>query len=77
MAVPKKKTSKGRTSRRHNAYVVKQQKKLSNAVALTDCEQCGAKRRVHHVCAGCGYYKGTQVVDKVTKALDKVKTIKA
>ena len=77
MAVPKKKTSKGRTTRRHKTYLKKQRTKIANTVVLTDCSQCGEKRRVHHVCDSCGYYRGVQVIDKVSKALDKIKTIKA
>lgn len=77
MAVPKKKTSKGRTSRRHKKYLEKQRTKIGNGIVLADCSQCGERCKVHYVCEACGYYKGEQVIDKVSKALDKIKTIKA
>lgn len=77
MAVPKKKTSKGRTTRRHNAYVTKQRKKLLNNIVLAVCPNCGDKYRAHHVCSSCGYYKNEMVIDQAGKELDKITTIKA
>ncbi len=76
MPVPKKKVSKTRTRRRHTVYVKGQQRKLSEGVVLVDCSQCGSKRRAHHVCSECGYYKGKQVVDK-SKQVDKITKISA
>lgn len=77
MAVPKKKVSKGRSSRRHQAYVRKQQSRLVDRVVLADCSNCGSKVRAHHVCAGCGHYRGEQIINKLDQGLDKITTIKA
>lgn len=77
MAVPKKKTSKARTTRRHKAYQTKQRNKLTNNLALADCQNCGSKHRAHHVCSNCGFYKGEQVFNKLDQELDKVTKIKA
>ncbi len=30
--------------------------------SFSKCSHCGAATMPHHVCAGCGYYKGKQVV---------------
>lgn len=76
MAVPKKKTSRARTRRRHTTYQMKQRRKIDNGVVLVDCQQCGSKRRAHHVCGECGYYKGKQVIDN-SKAMDKITRISA
>ena len=74
--VPKKKTSKARSSRRYNKFVFETVKRLRNSVNLVDCPQCGAKKRNHYACPKCGYYKGRQVfkVDKATaQEITKVK----
>lgn len=75
MAVPKKKVSVGRSSRRYKTYVKKQHKKILDNLALVDCPQCKEKKLAHTVCKTCGTYKGRQVLDmekrseKVTKVL--------
>lgn len=76
MAVPKKKTSKVRSRRRHASYVKKQVKKLEKAVCLSTCGDCGATKMNHHVCQECGKYNGKQIIDK-SKEIDKITTIKA
>ena len=56
MAVPKRKTSKGRRDkRRHNVG-------KREAPALMKCPQCGEYKRPHRMCANCGYYNGKQIV---------------
>ncbi|PIQ79133.1 50S ribosomal protein L32 [Candidatus Peregrinibacteria bacterium CG11_big_fil_rev_8_21_14_0_20_41_10] len=77
MAVPKKKTSKTRTRRRYATYVKKQQTKLLNKVALATCSNCQEKHRIHHICNNCGHYNGQMIIDKTSKDLDKITTIKA
>lgn len=74
MAVPKKKTSKARSSRRYKTYVKKQQKKILDNLVLTECPQCKEKKVAHQVCQTCGTYKGRQVLDmeKNTKKVTKV-----
>ncbi len=41
--------------------------KLKVAGVVT-CPNCGSAMVPHKVCATCGFYKGTQVVKKSTKA---------
>jgi len=65
MAVPKQKSSKGRTRRRRSHHG------LSSA-ALVKCSHCGKPASPHQVCPNCGYYKNREVVD-VLKNLDKPK----
>ncbi|MGL4366971.1 MAG: 50S ribosomal protein L32 [Brevinemataceae bacterium] len=57
MGVPKKKTSKCHSRiRRSNSYY------KMDAVNLSTCSDCGAKKLPHRVCSSCGMYKGRQVV---------------
>ncbi|HHU79068.1 MAG: 50S ribosomal protein L32 [Caldicoprobacterales bacterium] len=56
MAVPKKKTSKGRRDRRRANW------KLS-LPGVVDCPQCGESKLSHRVCKKCGYYDKKQVID--------------
>lgn len=56
MAVPKKKTSKQRKRKRRTHWKLK----VPNNVR---CSHCGAANRSHRVCAGCGHYGETQVLD--------------
>jgi large subunit ribosomal protein L32 len=55
MAVPKKKQSHSRTSKR------RAQHKISSP-ALNVCPQCHSPRRPHRVCPTCGTYAGREVV---------------
>lgn len=75
--VPKKKTSKARTSRRYKAFQNKARVRLKEAIQLGTCSNCQAKIRLHHVCPDCGFYRGKDVLGKVEKAAAKVETIKA
>ncbi len=56
MAHPKRKTSKARRDKRRSHH------KIAD-VPLTECSNCGALHRHHHVCMECGYYRGRQVLD--------------
>lgn len=76
MAVPKKKTSKGRTRRRHKAYLYKQTTKLQKKVQVVSCTNCGEDKLNHFVCKSCGQYNGRQVLD-MDKKINKITTVKA
>ncbi|MCL2138475.1 MAG: 50S ribosomal protein L32 [Treponema sp.] len=56
MAVPRYKTSKARTRRRRSINM-----KLT-APNLVECNGCGNKVLLHHVCPKCGFYRGKQVI---------------
>lgn len=55
MAVPKKKTSKSRRGMRRSHDSLKD-------ITLTECSNCGSKKRPHHLCDSCGHYKGIQII---------------
>lgn len=55
MAVPFRRVSKTRKAKRRTHQNVK-------SVTLTDCTNCGARVKPHHVCGKCGYYKGKEVI---------------
>lgn len=57
MAVPKKKTSKSCTSRRHKTYKFLQNRKMKNALNFVKCSECSAMKVNHRVCDTCGMYK--------------------
>jgi large subunit ribosomal protein L32 len=57
MALPKRRTSKHRKRiRRSHLRIAKP--------ALANCSRCGATKKPHTVCDGCGYYDGTEVTPK-------------
>jgi large subunit ribosomal protein L32 len=56
MGVPKKRTSKMRRDRRRAAN-----NKISSAVQVINCSNCGAPVMPHRVCAACGHYGDKQV----------------
>ncbi len=57
MAVPKRRTSTSRKNKRrtHKKLI------LPN---MSECPNCGAMKRSHHVCSECGYYGGEEVIEK-------------
>lgn len=55
MAVPKKKTSKSKKNMRRAHDAV-------SAPGLSLCPQCQEPKLPHRVCAGCGTYKGQEVI---------------
>ncbi len=55
MAVPKKKTSKGRKGRR-------QAGKGYRLAAPVPCPNCNQPRRPHRICPHCGFYRGKVVL---------------
>lgn len=56
MAVPKKKTSKAKKNMRRSHHAL-------SAIAITTCAKCGAPKRSHRVCLGCGDYNNKQVLN--------------
>ena len=56
MAVPKKRTSKRRKNMRRSHHAIKY-----NA-AVTICNDCGEMKLSHHLCEGCGSYRGRKVI---------------
>jgi large subunit ribosomal protein L32 len=56
MAHPKRKTSKARRDKRRSHHNV-------SDVVLTECTNCGAMHKYHHVCMECGYYRGRQIIN--------------
>ncbi|PIZ01212.1 50S ribosomal protein L32 [bacterium (Candidatus Howlettbacteria) CG_4_10_14_0_8_um_filter_40_9] len=57
MAVPKKKTSKSRTSSRKAANM------KTPSITLTVCKKCGEKVMSHTICKVCGYYGGKKIIE--------------
>lgn len=55
MAVPKKKTSRRRTGMRRSHHAIK------FTAAVEYCPSCGAPKLRHHLCQGCGAYRGLQI----------------
>ena len=63
MAVPKKRTSHRRKGMRRSHDAIK-----FNA-SVDYCETCGELKLRHHVCSGCGMYRGIQVFEPKDKDL--------
>lgn len=74
--VPKKKTTKRVSKQRYGSFKTKVLNKLTDALNLTTCKDCGAKVPTHQACGECGKYRGRQVIDK-QKKIDKITKIKA
>lgn len=45
---------------------------MSDSYKVSKCQNCGAVKLSHHVCAVCGYYKGKQVLTIKSKSKTKV-----
>ena len=60
MAVPKKKTTRGKTNKRRVHIFLK-------PVDLMICPQCNRLKKSHIVCLSCGFYKGKEVIDVIKK----------
>jgi len=47
------------------------------APTLATCSNCGAMHRPHHMCLGCGFYKGRLVVDMTAKTKAREERLQA
>ena len=56
MAVPKRKTSKAKSSSRKSANM------KMTAPGLSICPQCKEPKLPHRVCPNCNYYDGKEIV---------------
>ncbi|MGL4987401.1 MAG: 50S ribosomal protein L32 [Treponemataceae bacterium] len=56
MAVPRAKTSKGRTKRRQGLNM------RLTAPNLVECGNCCNLVLLHRVCPKCGFYRGRQII---------------
>ncbi|MBM3206375.1 MAG: 50S ribosomal protein L32 [Candidatus Staskawiczbacteria bacterium] len=63
MAVPKRRRSSS-ASRQRRMHI------FINPAAFTLCKKCGKSIRPHVVCSHCGFYKGKEVINVLSK-LDK------
>ncbi len=63
MAVPKQRKTKSRRNQRRSHLSLK-------APSLIKCPKCGKLILPHIVCPECGFYKGKEVIDVLSK-LDK------
>lgn len=75
--VPKKKTSKARSSRRYKSFQNRARIRLEDAIQLGTCSKCAAVTRLHHVCTECGYYRGMDTLGKAKKTEEKITKIQA
>ncbi len=65
MPVPKRKTSKSRRDSRHSCNFIRPR-------PFSACSNCQQPVLGHVVCAGCGYYKGRQIMaTKVDRAVKR------
>ena len=65
MALPKKKVSKARSSKRFHAN------SHATAPTLVECNHCHEKKLAHVVCKECGYYDGKQVLEIKSKEAEE------
>lgn len=74
MPVPKRKTSKCRRNLRNANKGVKKR-------VFAECQNCQQPLRPHAACSGCGFYKGSKVVetkaDRAIKRAEKSKQVAA
>ena len=66
MSTMKQKHTKGRRDRARKMLKLKSK-------SLVKCSHCGAQIQAHAVCPKCGYYKGKEVVNTMTKIKKKKK----
>ena len=55
MAVPKRKTTPSRRGMRRSHDALK-------FVQTCECKNCGEQKLPHHLCKGCGHYRGREVM---------------
>jgi len=64
MAVPKKRTTKSRRDKRRMHIYLR-------PPVLSVCPKCGKEVRPHTLCQNCGYYKGKEIIDVLSKLTKK------
>ena len=68
MAVPKRKTSRTNRDKRRTHDRI-------SIVNIVECPRCHSKKKAHHVCQSCGYYKNIEIIpqekDAKTRAKEK------
>ncbi len=62
--------TKSHTANRRSHHALK-------STSFVKCSNCKALKKMHIVCAACGFYKGKKVLDLVKKAEKKLKKTKA
>ena len=62
MAVPKKRTSKRRKGMRRSHDSIK------FTANVVECPDCGDLKLRHHICPGCGIYRGRKIFDVAEEA---------
>ncbi len=72
MVIPTQKVSIMRRNRRHAIWQRSVLKKLSNAINVVKCSNCGADKLAHRVCKVCWYYGNQQVLTIKTKSKEKI-----
>ncbi len=55
MAVPKRKTSPSKRNMRRSHDSL-------TPLQFQECPNCGELRQPHHICQGCGHYKGREIL---------------
>jgi large subunit ribosomal protein L32 len=64
MAVPTQRHTKSRRDKRRMHIFLKEP-------VLVKCEKCGKPIKPHTVCLNCGYYRGREVIDVLSKLTKK------
>ena len=63
-AVPKNKRSKSKRDMKRNNFKL-------NAMSITECPRCHAKKVAHRVCLSCGYYNNVEIIKFEEKSKTK------
>jgi large subunit ribosomal protein L32 len=66
MAVPKKHTTKSKRDKKRMHIFL-------NPPTLGNCPKCGKPKLPHAICHNCGFYKGVEVLDVLSKLEKKEK----
>ncbi len=82
-AVPKKKTSKARSSRRYKSFQNNVRTRLNNDLKLQACPNCQSMMKAHHACPVCESYRGNSMRPESSQSADlsaepaTIQTVKA
>ena len=69
MAVPRHKHTRSSVGQRRMHIFI-------TPAALTHCQKCNAPLKPHTVCKKCGYYKGVEVINVLSKLNKKERKVK-